>query len=72
MRGNAGQCSGKRELEGAILRPEGTTFRGRQGKKPKNLAGARQNDPPTPRKKSRFRNRAVFTKPLYNPNTPGI
>jgi hypothetical protein len=51
MRGKAEQCSGKRELEGAILRPEGTTFRGRQGKKPKNLAGARQNDPPPLEKK---------------------
>ena len=51
MRGKAEQCSGKRELEGAILRPEGTTFRGRQGKKAKNLAGARQNDPPPLEKK---------------------
>ena len=51
MRGNAGQCRGKREPEGAILRPEGATCRGRQGKKAKNLQGARQNDPPPLEKK---------------------
>ena len=51
MKGKAEQCSGKRELEGAILRPEGTTFRGRQGKKPKSWQGPDQKAPPPLEKK---------------------